>query len=75
MTVLQIIVVRPTLLKNLSMFHKSWLPFFLINVRSLTDRLLNVLVNGIQRVAKKLGIDCAQAVVGFDFHCGFSHPV
>ncbi|XP_015775545.1 PREDICTED: DNA repair protein complementing XP-C cells homolog [Acropora digitifera] len=35
----------------------------------------HIQINGIQRVAKKLGIDCAQAVVGFDFHCGFSHPV
>ncbi|XP_020602112.1 DNA repair protein complementing XP-C cells homolog [Orbicella faveolata] len=35
----------------------------------------HIQINGIQRVAKKLGIDCAGAVVGFDFHCGFSHPV
>ncbi|KAL9959833.1 hypothetical protein ACROYT_G033190 [Oculina patagonica] len=35
----------------------------------------HIQISGIQRVAKKLGIDCAQAVVGFDFHCGFSHPV
>lgn len=35
----------------------------------------HIQINGIQRVAKKLGIDCAQAVIGFDFHCGFSHPV
>jgi hypothetical protein len=26
-------------------------------------------------VARKLGIDCAPAVIGFDFHCGGSHPV
>nr|CAD7261439.1 unnamed protein product [Timema shepardi]CAD7570443.1 unnamed protein product [Timema californicum] len=31
-------------------------------------------VNGLNRVAKKLNIDCAPAVVGFDFHCGGSHP-
>nr|CAD7200543.1 unnamed protein product [Timema douglasi] len=30
--------------------------------------------NGLNRVAKKLNIDCAPAVVGFDFHCGGSHP-
>lgn len=32
---------------------------------------------GLQRVANKLGIDCAQAVVGFDNHCGSygAHPV
>lgn len=27
------------------------------------------------RIAKKLNIDCAPAVVGFDFHAGGSHPV
>ncbi|XP_022182601.1 DNA repair protein complementing XP-C cells homolog [Myzus persicae] len=30
---------------------------------------------GLLRVAKKLNIDCAPAVVGFDFHAGGSHPV
>uniref|UniRef100_UPI00358E7AE2 DNA repair protein complementing XP-C cells isoform X1 n=3 Tax=Myxine glutinosa TaxID=7769 RepID=UPI00358E7AE2 len=30
---------------------------------------------GLQRVARKLDIDCAAAVTGFDFHSGFSHPV
>lgn len=29
---------------------------------------------GLNKVAKKLGIDCAPAVIGFDFHSGFSHP-
>ncbi|KAJ8370916.1 hypothetical protein SKAU_G00109440 [Synaphobranchus kaupii] len=29
----------------------------------------------LHRVARKLDIDCASAVTGFDFHCGFSHPV
>ncbi|XP_061113695.1 DNA repair protein complementing XP-C cells [Conger conger] len=29
----------------------------------------------LHKVARKLGIDCASAVTGFDFHCGFSHPV
>jgi len=32
-------------------------------------------VPGIQKIAKKLGIDGAPAVVGFDFHCGFCHPM
>ncbi|PNF35257.1 hypothetical protein B7P43_G04796 [Cryptotermes secundus] len=32
-------------------------------------------VPGLNRVARKLGIDCAPAVIGFDFHCGGSHPV
>lgn len=30
---------------------------------------------GLNRVCKKLNIDCANAVVGFDFHGGYSHPV
>lgn len=32
---------------------------------------------GLQRIANKLGIDCAAAVVGFDNHCGSygAHPV
>lgn len=34
-----------------------------------------VTVPGLLRVAKKLNIDCAPAVVGFDFHAGGSHPV
>ncbi|XP_006901091.1 PREDICTED: DNA repair protein complementing XP-C cells isoform X2 [Elephantulus edwardii] len=29
----------------------------------------------LQRVARKLNIDCVQAVTGFDFHGGYSHPV
>ncbi|XP_045048205.2 DNA repair protein complementing XP-C cells isoform X2 [Desmodus rotundus] len=29
----------------------------------------------LHRVARKLGIDCAQAITGFDFHRGYSYPV
>ncbi|KAM6214463.1 DNA repair protein complementing XP-C cells isoform 1-T1 [Rhynchocyon petersi] len=29
----------------------------------------------LHRVARKLNIDCVQAVTGFDFHGGYSHPV
>ncbi|KAM8758728.1 DNA repair protein complementing XP-C cells isoform 1-T1 [Rhynchonycteris naso] len=29
----------------------------------------------LHRVARKLGIDCVQAITGFDFHKGYSHPV
>lgn len=32
-------------------------------------------VPGLNKVAKKLNIDCASAVVGFDFHSGWSHPM
>ncbi|PSN56147.1 hypothetical protein C0J52_03340 [Blattella germanica] len=30
---------------------------------------------GLNRVARKLGIDCAPAMIGFDFHAGGTHPV
>lgn len=29
---------------------------------------------GLNRICRKLGIDCANAVIGFDFHQGASHP-
>lgn len=29
---------------------------------------------GLNRTCKKMNVDCAQAVVGFDFHSGSSHP-
>lgn len=32
-------------------------------------------VPSLNRVARKLNIDCAPAVVGWEFHCGGSHPV
>lgn len=32
-------------------------------------------VPGLNKVAKKLGIDCAPAMVGFDYHSGGSHPM
>ncbi|XP_075039788.1 DNA repair protein complementing XP-C cells isoform X2 [Mixophyes fleayi] len=32
-------------------------------------------VPNLHRVARKLDIDCVSAITGFDFHCGFSHPV
>ncbi|XP_038667938.1 DNA repair protein complementing XP-C cells [Scyliorhinus canicula] len=31
--------------------------------------------SNINRVARKLNIDCAGAVIGFDFHSGHSHPI
>lgn len=30
---------------------------------------------GLNKVCKKLQIDCAPAIIGFDFHNGWSHPV
>ncbi|XP_069592354.1 DNA repair protein complementing XP-C cells isoform X1 [Ranitomeya imitator] len=32
-------------------------------------------VSNLHRVARKLDVDCATAITGFDFHCGFSHPI
>ncbi|XP_077981507.1 DNA repair protein complementing XP-C cells-like [Glandiceps talaboti] len=32
-------------------------------------------IPGLNRVARKLDIDCAPAMVGWDFHGGFSHPL
>uniref|UniRef100_A0A8C4Q883 Uncharacterized protein n=1 Tax=Eptatretus burgeri TaxID=7764 RepID=A0A8C4Q883_EPTBU len=50
---------------NVYLFRPSMLP---IGCRHLT-------LPGLQRVARKLDIDCAAAVTGFDIHSGFSHPV
>ncbi|XP_033120286.1 DNA repair protein complementing XP-C cells homolog isoform X1 [Anneissia japonica] len=36
---------------------------------------VHIQINGLNKVARKLDIDCVPAVVGWDFHCGFSHPV
>lgn len=47
-------------------------------VKSLCDTknyFSNFLVPALNKVARKLNIDCAPAVVGFDFHSGWSHPV
>ncbi|XP_066149053.1 DNA repair protein complementing XP-C cells homolog [Euwallacea fornicatus] len=30
---------------------------------------------GLNKVAKRLNIDCASAITGFDFHGGWSHPI
>ena len=32
-------------------------------------------VQGIQKVARKLDIDYAPAMVGWDFHSGYCHPM
>lgn len=49
---------------NVELFKPEMLP---IGTRHLQLPMLN-------RVCKKMGIDCAQAVIGFDFHGGSSHP-
>ncbi|OCT85789.1 DNA repair protein complementing XP-C cells isoform X2 [Xenopus laevis] len=50
---------------NVYLFQPSMLPIGCVQLR----------VPNLHRVARKLDIDCVQAITGFDFHCGFSHPV
>ncbi|KAM4722293.1 DNA repair protein complementing XP-C cells [Rhinophrynus dorsalis] len=50
---------------NVYLFKPSMLPIGCSHLR----------VPNLHRVARKLDIDCVHAIVGFDFHCGFSHPV
>ncbi|XP_052891948.1 DNA repair protein complementing XP-C cells homolog [Anopheles moucheti] len=41
----------------------------------LPKKTVHLQLPALNRVCKKLRIDCAQAVTGFDFHSGSSHPV
>lgn len=41
----------------------------------LPKKTVHLQLPSLNRICKKLGIDCAQAVTGFDFHGGSSHPV
>ncbi|XP_058451792.1 DNA repair protein complementing XP-C cells homolog [Malaya genurostris] len=41
----------------------------------LPKKTVHLQLPALNRICKKLGIDCAQAVTGFDFHGGSSHPV
>ncbi|KAL4645960.1 DNA repair protein complementing XP-C cells [Arapaima gigas] len=50
---------------NVYLFRPCMLPVGCVHVR----------LPNLHRVARKLGIDCAAAVTGFDFHGGFSHAV
>ncbi|CAG5116804.1 unnamed protein product, partial [Candidula unifasciata] len=50
---------------NVELFKPWMLPLGTVQVRG----------QGLQRVAKKLNIDVAPAMVGWDSHSGFSHPV
>ncbi|XP_030755957.1 DNA repair protein complementing XP-C cells homolog [Sitophilus oryzae] len=36
---------------------------------------VHLILSGLNKTARKLNIDCAAAIVGFDFHGGWSHPV
>ncbi|XP_025207010.1 LOW QUALITY PROTEIN: DNA repair protein complementing XP-C cells [Melanaphis sacchari] len=50
---------------NVDLFKPCMLPIGTVHLQ----------LPGLLRIAKKLNIDCAPAVVGFDFHAGGSHPV
>ncbi|XP_039301404.1 DNA repair protein complementing XP-C cells homolog [Nilaparvata lugens] len=50
---------------NVELFQPSMLPAGTVHLK----------LPGLNRVARKLQIDCAQAVVGWDFHGGSSHVV
>ncbi|CAH2312069.1 DNA repair complementing XP-C cells [Pelobates cultripes] len=50
---------------NVYLFKPSMLPIGCTHLQ----------VPNLNRVARKLDIDCVPAITGFDFHCGFSHPV
>nr|XP_022911361.1 DNA repair protein complementing XP-C cells homolog isoform X1 [Onthophagus taurus]XP_022911416.1 DNA repair protein complementing XP-C cells homolog isoform X1 [Onthophagus taurus] len=47
----------------------------LFKPRMLPKGTVHLQFPGLNKVARKLNIDCAPAVTGFDFHSGFSHPV
>ncbi|XP_037827863.1 DNA repair protein complementing XP-C cells homolog isoform X1 [Lucilia sericata] len=49
---------------NVELFKPSMLP----------KKTKHIRLPGLNRICKKLGIDCANAVVGFDFHQGACHP-
>ncbi|KAL5286585.1 XPC family protein [Megaselia abdita] len=50
---------------NVELFKTCMLPIGTVHLQ----------LPGLNRVCKKLRIDCAPAVVGFDFHGGWSHPM
>ncbi|XP_013104494.2 DNA repair protein complementing XP-C cells homolog isoform X1 [Stomoxys calcitrans] len=49
---------------NVELFKPTMLPKKCVHIR----------LPGLNRICKKLGVDCANAVVGFDFHQGACHP-
>uniref|UniRef100_S4RQC7 Xeroderma pigmentosum, complementation group C n=1 Tax=Petromyzon marinus TaxID=7757 RepID=S4RQC7_PETMA len=49
---------------NVYLFRPSMLPVGCVHLHA----------PGLNRVARSIGVDCAPAVTGFDFHAGYSHP-
>jgi len=52
--------------------YSAYTPF--CNTLQLTGRLFFFEVPGLIRVARKLDVDCAPAVIGFEFNAGGCHP-
>ncbi|XP_018327473.1 DNA repair protein complementing XP-C cells homolog [Agrilus planipennis] len=50
---------------NVDLFKECMLPKGCVHLR----------LPGLNKIAYKLKIDCAEAVTGFDFHGGWSHPI
>ncbi|CAC5365888.1 XPC [Mytilus coruscus] len=50
---------------NIELFMPSMLPAGTVHLK----------LPGLNKVAKKLDIDCVAAMTGWDTHCGFSHPL
>uniref|UniRef100_A0A1B0CUI9 Putative nucleotide excision repair complex xpc-hr23b subunit xpc/dpb11 n=1 Tax=Lutzomyia longipalpis TaxID=7200 RepID=A0A1B0CUI9_LUTLO len=49
---------------NVELFKDCMLPKNTVHLR----------LPGVNKICKRLNIDCAPAIVGFDFHSGWSHP-
>ena len=66
---------------NVEMFLPSMLPPGACHIKSeyapiiIITALINTSVQGISKVARKLDIDYAPAMVGWDFHSGYCHPM
>lgn len=50
---------------NVELFKPTMLPAGTVHLKE----------SGLNRIARKLGVDCAAAMVGWDFHGGACHPV
>jgi len=51
---------------NVDLFQPEMIPVGCVHIKHLSN---------LKRVARKLNIDCVEAVIGFDSHSGKSHPV
>ncbi|KAL3286502.1 hypothetical protein HHI36_001007 [Cryptolaemus montrouzieri] len=50
---------------NVDLFKSSMLP----------KKCVHLQLPGLNKIARRMNIDCASAIVGFDYHGGWSHPV